>query len=128
MAQPGFTKPELGVMEKLWARTALSVRQIQEEFPEKLRPAYTTIQTIVERLEEKKAVRCIKKIGNARIYQAAITRNQAQKRLVDNLFALLGGTTQDLMTHMVETGNVTLKEVQEAEKLVRRMKGKGRKP
>lgn len=121
MAPPRLTKLELAIMETLWTGGARSVREIQEEFPKKGRPAYTTIQTTVVRLEGKKAVNRLKKIGNAHIYEAAITRNQAQRRLVDDLLALFGGRTQPVMTHLVETGKVTLEEVQEAERLVRQM-------
>ena len=111
-------------METLWTGGARSVREIQEEFPRKGRPAYTTIQTTVVRLEGKKAVARLKKIGNAHIYEAAVSRNAAQRRLVDDLLALFGGRTQPVMTHLVETGKVTLEEVQEAEKLVRQMSDK----
>ena len=121
MAPPRLTKLELAIMEALWTGGARSVREIQEEFPKKGRPAYTTIQTTVVRLEGKKAVNRLKKIGNAHIYEAAITRNAAQRRLVDDLLALFGGRTQPVMTHLVETGKVTLEEVQEAERLVRQM-------
>lgn len=121
MAPPRLTKLELAIMETLWTGGSRSVREIQEEFPKKGRPAYTTIQTTVVRLEGKRAVNRLKKIGNAHIYEAAITRNQAQRRLVDDLLALFGGRTQPVMTHLVETGKVTLEEVQEAERLVRQM-------
>ncbi len=121
MAPPRLTKLELAIMETLWTGGARSVREIQEEFPKKGRPAYTTIQTTVVRLEGKKAVTRLKKIGNAHIYEAAVSRNAAQRRLVDDLLALFGGRTQPVMTHLVETGKVTLEEVQEAEKLVRQM-------
>jgi len=121
MAPPRLTKLELAIMETLWTGGARSVREIQEEFPKKGRPAYTTIQTTVVRLEGKKAVTRLKKIGNAHIYEAAVSRNAAQRRLVDDLLALFGGRTQPVMTHLVETGKVTLEDVQEAEKLVRRM-------
>jgi predicted transcriptional regulator len=121
MAPPRLTKLELAIMETLWTGGARSVREIQEEFPKKGRPAYTTIQTTVVRLEGKKAVTRLKKIGNAHIYEAAVSRNAAQRRLVDDLLALFGGRTQPVMTHLVETGKVTLEDLQEAEKLVRRM-------
>ncbi len=124
MVSPRLTKLELSIMETLWTGGARSVREIQEEFPRKGRPAYTTIQTTVVRLEGKKAVARLKKIGNAHIYEAAVSRNAAQRRLVDDLLALFGGRTQPVMTHLVETGKVTLEEVQEAEKLVRQMSDK----
>ena len=121
MAPPRLTKLELAIMETLWTGGPRSVREIQEEFPKKGLPAYTTIQTTVVRLEGKKAVNRLKKIGNAHIYEAAVTRNQAQRRLVDDLLALFGGRTQPVMTHLVETGKLSLEDVQEAERLVRQM-------
>ena len=121
MAPPRLTKLELAIMETLWTGGARSVREIQEEFPKKGRPAYTTIQTTVVRLEGKKAVSRLKKIGNAHIYEAAVSRNAAQRRLVDDLLALFGGRTQPVMTHLVETGKLSLEDVQEAERLVRQM-------
>ena len=128
MAPPRLTKLELAIMETLWTGGPRSVREIQEEFPKKGLPAYTTIQTTVVRLEGKKAVNRLKKIGNAHIYEAAVTRNQAQRRLVDDLLALFGGRTQPVMTHLVETGKVTLEEVQEAERLVRQMEKQDKTP
>ena len=95
------------------------MREIQEQFPKKGRPAYTTIQTTIGRLETKKAVTRVKKIGNAHIYEAAVSRNAAQRRLVDDLLALFGGRSQPVMTHLIEAGKLTLEEVQQAEKLVR---------
>jgi BlaI family transcriptional regulator, penicillinase repressor len=87
MALPRLTKLELQVMDALWTRGASSVREIQEAFPDKDRPAYTTVQTMVYRLEGKKAIRRVKKIGNAHIFEAAISRNAAQRRLIDDLLA-----------------------------------------
>lgn len=121
MRQPKLSKLEMQIMEVLWTNGSSAIREIQESFPQKGRPAYTTIQTTVVRLEGKKAVTRLKKIGNAHIYEAAVSRNAAQRRLVDDLLALFGGRTQPVMTHLVETGKVTLEDVQEAEKLVRRM-------
>lgn len=121
MPPPRLTKLELAIMEALWTGGPRSVREIQEEFPKKGRPAYTTIQTTVVRLEGKKAVSRLKKIGNAHIYEASVSRNAAQRRLVDDLLALFGGRTQPVMTHLVETGKLSLEDVQEAERLVRQM-------
>jgi len=124
MALPRLTKLELQVMEALWSRGASSVREIQEAFPEKDRPAYTTVQTMVYRLETKKAIRRVKKIGNAHIFEAAISRNAAQRRLIDDLLSLFGGRPQPVVAHLVETGKLTLDDVQEAEQLIRKLSKK----
>ena len=111
-----LTKFELEVMSALWGLgAASSVREIQEKLPEKKRPAYTTVQTIVYRLEEKGAVRRVKKIGNAHIFEAAVTRNSAHRRLINELLDLLGGSARPLMTHLVETGKLSLEDVREVE-------------
>jgi len=103
-------------MSALWELgTASSVREIQEQLPEKKRPAYTTVQTIVYRLEEKGAVRRVKKIGNAHIFEAAITRNSAHRRLINELLDLFGGSARPLMAHLVETGKLSLEDVREVE-------------
>jgi predicted transcriptional regulator len=124
MATARLSRLELQIMEALWTSGPLSVREIQEQFPKKGRPAYTTIQTTIGRLEGKEAVTRLKKIGNAHIYQAAVSRNAAQRRLVDDLLALFGGRSQPVMTHLIEAGKLTLADVQEAEKMVRAMAGK----
>jgi BlaI family penicillinase repressor len=119
MAPPRLSKLELRIMETLWTGGTLSVREIQERFPARGRPAYTTIQTTIGRLETKKAVTRVRKIGNAHIYQAAVSRSAAQRRLVDDLLALFGGRSQPVMAHLIEAGKLSLEDVQEAEKLVR---------
>jgi BlaI family transcriptional regulator, penicillinase repressor len=119
-----LSKLELRIMEALWTKGALSIREIQESFPEKDRPAYTTVQTMVYRLEPKKAVRRLKKISNAHIFEATLSRNAAQRRLVDEFLGLFGGRTQPMMTHLIETGKLTLEDVQEAEKVLRERAGK----
>lgn len=106
-------------MEALWTKGALSIREIQEAFPEKDRPAYTTVQTTVYRLEGKKALRRAKKISNAHIFEAVVSRNAARGRLIDELLNLFGGRTQPVMAHLVESGKLTLDDVHEAEKLLR---------
>ena len=126
MAQPRLTKFELQIMDALWTQGASSVREIQEQFPEKDRPAYTTVQTMVYRLEGKKAIRRVKKIGNAHIFEAAISRNAAQRRLIDDLLSFFGGRTQPVMAHLIESGQLTLEDVQEAEKTLRRLARKDR--
>jgi predicted transcriptional regulator len=108
-------------MEALWTSGASSIREIQEAFPEKDRPAYTTVQTMVYRLEGKKAIRRVKKIGNAHIFEAVISRNAAQRRLIDELLSFFGGRTQPVMAHLIESGQLTLEDVQEAEQTLRRL-------
>ena len=129
MALPRLTKLELQIMEALWTRGPASVREIQEAFPEKDRPAYTTVQTMVYRLEVKKALRRTRKIGNAHIFEAVVTRSAAQRRLIDELLAFFGGRSQPVVAHLIEAGKLTLEDVQEAEQLLRQMprKDKGRK-
>lgn len=121
MSVPKLTKLEMQIMEALWANGRASVREIQESFPEKDRPAYTTVQTLVYRLETKKAVRRVKKIGNAHIFEASVTRARAQHRLIDDLLARLGGKSQLLMARLIETGRLTLKDVKEAERLLEQL-------
>lgn len=120
MANPRLTKLELQIMEVVWTRGACAVREIQEAFPEPL-PAYTTIQTTVYRLEAKGALRLVKRISNANIFDAAITREQAQSRLIDDLLNLFGGRTKPVMAHLVQSGKLTLDDVQEAERALREM-------
>ena len=125
MAHPKLTKLELQVLEALWQKGACSVREVQETFPEAKRPAYTTVQTTVYRLERKKALRCVKRISNANIFEAAISRKDAQGRLIDELLALLGGRGKLVMAHLVEAGEITLDDVREAEKSLRKPIKKG---
>jgi BlaI family penicillinase repressor len=121
MASPKLTKLELQIMEALWNQGALSIREIQEAFPAKDRPAYTTIQTTVYRLETKKVLRRVKKISNAHIFEATVSRHAAQNRLIDDLLGLFGGRTQPVMAHLIESGKLTLGDVQEAEKALQRL-------
>jgi predicted transcriptional regulator len=118
---PKLTKLELKIMEALWNQGAASIREIQEAFPEKGRPAYTTIQTTVYRLEVKKALRRVRKISNAHIFEAAISRDAAQSRLIDDLLGLFGGRTQPVMAHLIESGRLTLADVKEAEQTLRKL-------
>jgi len=124
MAEPRLTKLELQIMEALWSHGQASIREIQETFPEKRRPAYTTIQTTVYRLEAKKAVCRIKKVGNFHIFEPAISRNAAQRRLVEDLLALFGGRAQPVMAHLIESGKLTLDDVKDAEKVLRKLERK----
>jgi len=121
MAEPKLTKLELQIMEALWTQGQASIRDIQETFPEKHRPAYTTVQTTVYRLEAKKAVRRVKKVGNFHIFEASVSRNAAQRKLIDDLLALFGGRTQPVMAHLIESGKLTLEDVKEAEKVIRKL-------
>jgi BlaI family transcriptional regulator, penicillinase repressor len=121
MAKPKLTRLELQIMETLWTRGTASIREIQETFPERNRPAYTTIQTTVYRLEGKKALRRVKKVGNFHVFEAAITRDTAQRTLIDDLIALFGGRTQPVMSHLIESGKLTLRDVKEAEKALRKL-------
>jgi predicted transcriptional regulator len=113
---------ELQIMDALWSRGASSVREIQEGFPEKGRPAYTTVQTMVYRLETKGAIRRVKKIGNAHIFEAVLSRSSAQRRLIDELLAFFGGSSQPVVAHLIESGNLTLDDVKEAELLLLKLK------
>ena len=116
MALPKLTKPELQLMEALWSRGPCSIREIHESLPPKKGLAYTTVQTMVYRLEVKKAVRRIKKIATAFIFEAAVSREAAQRRLVDELLGLFGGRSRPIMAHLIESGTLTLDDVREAEK------------
>ena len=126
MALPRLSRFELQIMEALWDHGASSVRELQERFPDKDRPAYTTVQTMVYRLEGKKAVRRVKKIGNAHIFEPMVSRRAAQRRLVDDLLAFFGGRTQPVMAHLIESGKLTLDDVKEAELLLRKLARKDR--
>ena len=108
-------------MNALWTLGAASVREVQEALPLKNRPAYTTVQTMVYRLETKGAVRRIKKIGNAHVFEASVTRATAQRRLIDELLAFFGGSSQPVMAHLIDSGNLTLEDVKEAERTLRRL-------
>jgi BlaI family penicillinase repressor len=121
MAVPKLTRLEMQIMEALWTRGASSVREVQEAFPAKDRPAYTTVQTMIYRLEGKKAVRRVKKIGNAHVFEAAVTRDTAQRRLIDDLLAFFGGSSQPVMAHLIESGNLSLEDVKEAERTLKRL-------
>ena len=124
MALPRLSRLELQIMETLWARGACSVRELQEAFPEKDRPGFTTVQTMVYRLEGKKALRCTKRIGKANIFEAAISRKATQKRMIDDLLSLFGG--KPVMAHMVRSGQLTLEDVKEAEQELKRLGRKER--
>ena len=122
MSHPRLTKLELQIMETFWTSGIRSIREIQESFPEKGRPAYTTIQTTVYRLESKKVIRRVKKVGNFHVFEATISRTAAHSRLIDELLSLFGGSTQPLVAHLVQSGKLTPEDVKDATKLFRKMK------
>jgi predicted transcriptional regulator len=128
MPKPKLTKLELQILEVFWQKGACSVREVQEAFPESARPAYTTVQTVVYRLERKKALCCVKRIGKANIFEAVILRKDAQRRLVDELLALFDGRAKLVMAHLVESGELTLKDVMEAENTLRKSSRKEKRP
>jgi BlaI family penicillinase repressor len=125
MAQTKLSKLELQIMEVLWSRGASCIRDIQDAFPVAARPAYTTVQTTIYRMEDKGAVRRARKIGNAHIFEAVIARGAAQRRLVDELLNLFGGRSEPIMSSLIESGKLTLADVREAEKTLRTMSKKG---
>jgi BlaI family penicillinase repressor len=125
MALPKLSKLDLQIMEALWTRGVSSIREIQEAFPEQNRPAYTTVQTTVYRMEGKRALRRVKKISNAHIFEAVVSREAAQSRLIDDLLGLLGGRTQPVMAHLIESGKLTLDDLEEARKALRKLAKKG---
>ena len=115
-----LTKFELEVMDTLWEIRSGSVREIQERLPETRRPAYTTVQTIVRRLEYKGAVRRLKKIGNAFIFEPVVTRKSAHRRLINELLESFGGSARPLMAHLAETGKLNLADLKELESMLAR--------
>lgn len=114
-----LSKLELRVMEALWGAGSASIRELQQLFPVKSRPAYTTIQTIIYRLEAKKAVRRAKRVGNADIFEPQVSRSAVHRRLIEDFLSLFGGQTEPIMAHFIESGKLTLKDVQEADRLLR---------
>src|SRR5712672_1675971 len=129
MAMPRLTKLELQIMEALWSRGACSIREIQEAFPEKDRPAYTTIQTTVYRLEGKKALRRVRKISNADIFEPLAARDVTRHKLLDEILSFFGGQAQPMMAQLAEAGKLTLDDVRELEKTIKKLdqQHKGRK-
>lgn len=120
MTQPKFTRLELQILEALWTNGRASVREIQESFPEP-RPAYTTIQTTVYRLEGKKAVRRVRKIGNAHIFEPLVARDVARRRMLDEILGFFGGRAMPMMAQLAEAGKLTMDDVHELENTIRRM-------
>ena len=126
MPRTSLTKPELQILEVLWTRGACSIREIHEALPAKGRPAFTTVQTVVYRLEKKKALRCVKRISKANIVEAVISRDDAHTRLVDELLSLFGGRPKPVMARLVESGRLTLDDIKEAEDALKKLLKKGR--
>ena len=127
MPPPKLSRLELKIMETLWDHGASSIREIQERFPLKKRPAYTTVQTTVGRLEAKKAIARVKKIGGANIYDVLVTRGTAQSRLIDDFLALFGGRVQPIMVHFAEAGKLTLEDVKRVEQHLRELAAQEKK-
>ena len=127
MRLPKLSKLELQIMEVLWDGGPSAIREIQESFAAKNRPAYTTIQTMVYRLEGKKALRRSRKVGNAHIFEALISRDAAKARLVDEFLSLFGGRMQPVMAQLIESGNLSPKDVADAERLLRELSAKRKK-
>jgi BlaI family penicillinase repressor len=123
---PKLSKLEFEIMETLWTRGESSIREIQEAFPAKRKPAYTTIQTTVYRMEIKNVVHRVRKVGNFHIFAAAVSRSAAQSRLVDDLLSLFGGRSQPVMAHLIESGKLTLEDIKEAEKALRKIQRTGK--
>ena len=121
MQESRLAKLEMQIMEKLWTHGECSIREVQEGFPENERPGYSTIQTTVYRLEEKGVIRRVKRVGNFHIFAAMVSRKAAQRHLVDDLLALFGGRSEAVVTHLIEYGKLTLNDVKEAEKELRKM-------
>src|SRR5215475_2220216 len=128
MAHPRLSKLELQIMEILWNRGECSVREIQEAFPEAKRPAYTTVQTTVYRLERKGAVRILKRISNANIFEAVISQAEVQGSIMDEMLKLFGGKAKPIMSHLIKTGSLTLDDVHEAEQTLREVDKKRKEP
>jgi BlaI family penicillinase repressor len=123
MPLPKLSKLELRIMDALWKLGPCSVREIQESFPAKKRPAYTTVQTMVYRLEVKKALRRVKKIATANIFEAAVSRDAAERRLIDDLLSLFGGRSRPIMAHLIDSGSLTLEDVRDAERALLKLAG-----
>ena len=123
-----LTRLELQIMEALWTKGACSIREIHETFPARKRPAYTTVQTMVYRLEIKRALRRVKKISNAYIFEATVSRDAARGKLIDDLLSLFGGRMQPIMAQLVESGKLTLDDVEEARKSLQQLANRKEKP
>ena len=126
MKLPGLGELELRIMQAFWELGRGSVREIQETFPEAERPAYTTVQTVITRLEAKGALRRIRKISNAHIFEAAVSREVTQRRVLDELLGFFGGRSQPVMAHLIESGKLTLQDLRDAEKILKSSAPRGK--
>jgi BlaI family penicillinase repressor len=125
MSQPKLSAIELRIMNELWSRGACSIREIHEAVSKRNRPAYTTVQTMVYRLEGKGALRRTRKIGNAHVFEATTTRESVQTRLLKELLGLFGGNARPVMAHLVEMGKISREDIEDAQKLLREHKARG---
>jgi BlaI family transcriptional regulator, penicillinase repressor len=128
MASPALSRFEFRIMQALWERGPCSVREIQETFPTKKRPAYTTVQTILYRLEAKGAVQRTRKISNAHIFEAVLSRDVTQRRVIDDLLGIFGGKSQPVVAHLIESGKLTLDDIRDAEKMIQALPNRGKRP
>ena len=126
MTERKLSKLEFQIMETLWGHGESSIREIQEAFPGRRKPAYTTIQTTIYRMEAKQIVQRVRKVGNFHIFAAAVSRDSAQRRLIDDLLALFGGRSQPVMAHLIESGKLTLDDIREAEQALRNLEAQKR--
>ena len=122
MKTPKFSPVELRIMDALWSNGACSVREIHDSFPEKERPAFTTVQTMVYRLEAKHALRCTKRVGNANVFEAVVSRDAIEHRFLNDVLAFLGGGPKRVMAHLIDTGQLTLADIEDAEQRLRALK------
>ncbi|HEY3625837.1 MAG TPA: BlaI/MecI/CopY family transcriptional regulator [Terracidiphilus sp.] len=118
---PKLSRLEFQMMETLWSKGECSIREIQESFPARSRPAYTTVQTTINRMEAKEVVVRVRKVGNFHVFAPAISRESAQRRLIDDMLAIFGGRSQPVMAHLIESGKLSLEDVKEAERLLRNL-------
>ena len=121
MPLPKLSRLEFQIMETLWSKGECSIREIQEAFPARTRPAYTTVQTTVNRMEAKDVVERVRKVGNFHVFAPAVSREAAQRRVIDDMLSLLGGSSQPVMAHLIESGKLSLDDVKEAERLLRNL-------
>jgi predicted transcriptional regulator len=128
MSEPRLSRLEFQIMEALWAKSDSSIREIQESFPEKRRPAYTTIQTTVYRMETKGVVQRVKKVGNFHVFAATISRDSAQRKLIDDLLAIFGGRSQPVMARLIESGKLSLEDIKNAEIALRSLSHQEKQP
>ena len=125
MTEARLSKLEIQIMETLWTKSEASIREMQDAFPAKKRPGYTTVQTMVYRMEAKQLVRRVRKVGHVHMFAATVTRDAAQRRLVDDLLAMFGGQSRPVVSHLIDAGKLTLDDVEFAEKTLKQLKKGG---